>query len=267
MRRFRIMGLCLVAAFAMSAIAVSSAVAAPEYYTNKNTCTGKFGTLWAGGTCPKTGKVLAATKVAYTNTGAGTSHLEGGLKIECSSDTGKGDLEGPKKTVKLKVTYKGCHESGNSTPCENKTTLLEQIITEPIKGELTEASKTEGGGLVVANRLEPEKTLFAKFVCGTTGHTINVEVKGKILAAVSPTFVKSEFTEAELISKLKTEGKSINAQKGVIAGCGGQDLLYENGVGPCIHLKVVENGTELEPSWNTAEDTVKYGTKLIGVYN
>lgn len=252
MRRFRIMGLCLVAAFAMSAIAVSSAVAAPEYYTEA---------------AKKVVLLKPTQKVAYTNTGSGISHLEGGLKIECTADTGKGDLEGPKKTVKLKVTYTGCHESGKTTPCENKTTVLEKIITEPIKGELTEASKTEGGALVVANRLEPEKTLFAKFVCGTTGHTLNVEVKGKILAAVTPTFVKSSFTEAELKAKLSTSGKSINAQKGVIAGCGGQDLLYENGVGPCLHLKVVENGTELEPSWNTSEDSVSYGTKKIGVFN
>jgi hypothetical protein len=250
------MGLCLVAVFAMSAMATAVASAGtPEYYTEKIVKTVKHVV-----------KLTPTQKVAYTDVGAGPSHLEGGLKIECASDTAKGDLEGPVKTVKLVVTYKGCHETGNTTPCENKTTKLETIVTEKIKGTLTEASKTEGGAQVVANELEPEVTLFAKFVCGTTGHTINVEVKGKILAEVSPTYEKSAFTEAELVSKLATEGKSINNQKAVKAGCGGQDLLYQGGIGPCVHLKVVENGTELEPSWNTAEDTVKYGTKKIGVF-
>jgi hypothetical protein len=263
MRRFRIMGLCLVAAFAMSAIATASASAAPEYYQAKNACTKKFEQVWGGGTCAKTGKVLAATKIAYTSTG-GTSHLEGGLEITCSSDSSKGDTEGPKKTVKLKLIYKGCKETAHpATPCESKTTVLEEIKTEGIKGELTEASETFGGATTVVNRLEPEsvtKPYFAKFVCGTTGHTINVEVKGKIFVGIEP--VQTTPVEANL----SVTGKALNEAKAPIAGCGwptgSQRFLYENGAGACQHLKVVENGAELEPSGNISKDTVTYKTAI-----
>lgn len=252
MRRIRIIGLCLAAALTMSALATASASAAPEYYTE---VTGKL-------------KPLGETqKVALTTAGSGTSHFEMGFKMECASDTGKGDLEGPRKVVKLKMTFKGCHESGNSTPCENKTTLLEQITTELIKGELTEASETSGGPLAVALRLEPEKKLIANFVCGTTGHTFAVNFAGAVFVAVSPSYAKAEFTEGELLEKLATDDKMIAAQKGVIAGCGGQSLLYEVGSSKCLHLFDEEGGVESEPFWFTQEETVKYGTKKIGVFN
>jgi hypothetical protein len=263
MRRFRIMGLCLVAAFAMSAIATASASAAPEYYQAKSSCTKAFGPVWSGGTCPKTGKVLAATKITYTSKG-GTSHLEGGLEITCSSDESKGDIEGSKKTVKLKLTYLGCKETAHpATPCESKTTVLEKITTEFIKGELTDASETFGGATTTVNRLEPEsvtKPYFAKFVCGTTGHTINVEVKGKIFVGIAPVLASPE------VGKLSLTGEAINQAQGPVAGCGwatgAQRYLYENGAGACQHLKVVENTAELEPSGNISKDTVTYKTAI-----
>ncbi|MFI4984446.1 MAG: hypothetical protein ACHQAV_00490 [Solirubrobacterales bacterium] len=254
MRRIRIMGLCLVAAFTMSAIATASASAAPEFF-GINTCTKKFEQMWNGGTCPKTGKVLAATKDVYSTKGS-TSKLEGGIKIECSSDESKGDTEGSKKIVKLKLTYHGCHETGTETPCQTSQATLKVIKTEAIKGELTEASETSGGTLAVVQRLEPEKVLFTKFLCGLTGHTIKVEVKGKIFIGIEPVQL------APLESALSLTGTSFNKEKSPVAGCGNQQFLYEVGKVTCDHLKVVENGAELEPSWNISEDAITYKTKI-----
>jgi len=73
-------------------------------------------------------------------------------------------------------------------------------------------------------------------------------VKGKIVEHRLPVFTGTP--EETNDSKL---GKSIAAAKSVIAGCGGQQFLFEFGTGTCVHLKTVENGKELEPSWDEFE--------------
>ena len=74
MRRFRILGLCLVATAAISIVGVSAAIAAPEYFT-ENTKTHVL-------------EKLSKTD-SFTSKGV-ASKLEGGVVIECESDTSKG---------------------------------------------------------------------------------------------------------------------------------------------------------------------------------
>ena len=73
MRRIKTMGLCLVAVFAITALASGSASAAPEYF-GINSCTKKFGPLYNGPICvtgtysttvptpPGTAKIKVANK-------------------------------------------------------------------------------------------------------------------------------------------------------------------------------------------------------------
>ena len=66
MRRIKTMGLCLVAVFAITALASASASAAPEYF-GINSCTKKFQALWNGGQCVTgTYKTTVATPAGTT---------------------------------------------------------------------------------------------------------------------------------------------------------------------------------------------------------
>jgi len=263
------MGLCLVAAFAISAMAAASALAInePEYFTAKNTCTKTFGHLAYAGEClTGTGKPIPAQTVSYTENG-GPANLEGALKIECASNSGKGKLSGGKgagepkanRTTKLKITYKGCKETGTSKECTKTFSTPETIVTEGIKGNLVRASAESGKPTIVANKLEPEKPTkgFANFKCGTSTNFITVKVQGDIIIEIEPVIEKPEQ------GALSSVGFTFNKEKEAIAGCGKQQLLYVNGTGACHFLKVVENGNPLEPSWNVAENEVKYGLKKV----
>jgi len=267
MRRIRTMGLCLVAVFAIVAMTTASAFAAgdPEYYTAKNTCSKKYGHLAYAGECIINGKPVKAQLISYTEKG-GPANLEGALKIECASNEGKGKLSGgtanqkANLTTKLKITYKGCHETGKTTECTKSFSTPGTIITENIKGTLVRASETEGGGTIVANELEGEKEAkgFATFKCGTSTNFLTVKVKGKIIIEISPVIEKPDGGTA-----LSSKGETFNREKAAIAGCGKQKLLYVNALKPCHFLQVEENGKALEPSWNVAENLIDFKTKKV----
>jgi len=201
-------------------------------------------------------KKLAVQKISYTGT-AGASKLDGGLVIECTAASTKGSIEGSTKVVKVVSTFTGCHLGGLSSKCQNKLVseggVEGQIKAASTKGKLIEASEESAGPLTPTVVLEPEKTPFefAKFVCGSKGE-VKVSVKGKLIEQRTPVFTGTP--EEANDSKL---AKSIAEAKSVISGCGGQKFLYENGLTPCLHLKTIENGKELEPSW----DEFKFSTE------
>jgi len=89
------MGLCLVAVFAITALASGSASAAPEYF-GINSCTKKFGALYNGpicvtGTYSTTGPTPSGTaKIKVANKAkAGEMVKNHSLSEACTSDTGK----------------------------------------------------------------------------------------------------------------------------------------------------------------------------------
>src|SRR2546423_3130368 len=270
MRRIRTTGLCLVAVFAIGAMTTASAFAAgdPEYYTAKNTCTKKFGHLAYAGECIINGTPVKAQLISYTEKG-GPASLEGQLKIECASNEAKGKRSGgngetvadqkANLTTKLKITYKGCHLSGETTECTKTFSTPGTIVTEAIKGKLVRASETEGGPTVVGVQEEGEKVTkgFATFKCGTSTNFFTVKVKGKIIVEIAPVIEKPNSAE------LSSTAFAFQKAKGAIAGCGRQKLLYENALKPCHFLEVEENGKKLEPSWNVAEAELKFGTKKV----
>jgi hypothetical protein len=240
MRRIRTMGLCLGVAFAMSAVAAASASAAfPEYFSG--------------------GKPLGATtKVAFTGKGQGVSHLGGAVIIECTSDVSKGTIEGPKKTVKVVLTYKGCSAPSITSSCQTSSKVPGQIKTKLLHSELVFASEATSGALVAAQKYTPEKPpteteikegfttgLFASFSCGPLKE-LKVKVSGTI------------FTEVTADKEALT-GEAINGEKAEIFGCGKQKLLFENATGTCKHLF-----TKSGAAWNVQKDTVTY-PKLLEV--
>jgi hypothetical protein len=238
MRRIRIVGLCLVAVFALTAMVTSAASAALPEYGVFNVKTKVVEPL------------TAEQKISFKNKSLTEAKLEGGVVIECSSDVGKGVLFGPKKTVKLKVTYSGCKAPAISSSCQKAPTKPGVILTELLKGELGYASEKSGGALHVINRLVPESSLkpFAKFTCGPKKE-LTVIVTGVILTEPGPVGPPAA-----------TSGFTVNKEKAAEEGfgCSKQAFLFENGTGTCKHL---ETGAGV--SWNVSDDEVTYGTKKI----
>jgi hypothetical protein len=234
MRRIKIMGLCLVAAFALSAVAAGAAFAAPEYYSvGKKTKTLEKNTA----------------KVAFTSKGT-ASKLEGGVVIECNNDASKGDVLNATETGKVKITYEKCTAPSITSSCQKAPSKPGVIVTESLKAHLAEASEEPGGTLAVVNSFEPEKAgkPFAKFTCGPKKE-LTVIVTGHIFAEQGPVNQPPSLT-----------GFTINREKSAekTFGCTHQQFLYLNATGSCQHLE-----TGAGASWNVSDDTITLKTTAL----
>ncbi len=212
MKRMRIVGLCLVAVFALSAVMAASASAAlPEYKVCLKAK--KAGKLWTGHytdkACSKhaTGAEEAAGKTnkyereewkkakKFTFKGKnvnGTPHnnivdpfgpnMVKGEKAQikgtttCTKEKVTGTVTGP-KTEKWKTEYKGCEAL--NTPCNTAGKGSGIIETEELEGTLVYINKgTQTPGLRVKG-LGP-MGLLAQYECLNKG--LNVLVHGEIIA-------------------------------------------------------------------------------------
>jgi hypothetical protein len=193
-------GVCLVAIFAVAAFASSSAMALPEW----GKCEAKVGGKYSDGNCQTKAKKGLGTfewhkgatlpNVPFTghNVGSGgvlTTGLatctgtdsgkrvtrkkcveDGGkyehpeeiiIKVECESETNNGEAVGKNKIANVSVVFHGCTIFG-SAPCSNGAEG--EIKVNPLKGELGYLNK---GAKEVGVLLTPvqKKGLFAKFEC------------------------------------------------------------------------------------------------------
>jgi hypothetical protein len=156
MQRLKVLATALVVVFAVSAVAVASASAAPEVVKE-----GKAG-------------VELVKKGLKLSGGAGELKAAG-QTVKCSSLSGSGEGEGLTKVKNVKVIYKGC-KLGTSE-CKTSGKGKEEISTETLHGEIGYLEKATKK---VGNKLEPTApaTKFAGFTCGiitteVTGCTIN----------------------------------------------------------------------------------------------
>jgi len=184
MKRMGMVRLCLVAAFAMSAVAVASAsAAAPEY--GRCLTAGKTGGFTdskctkASGT--KTGKYEwfpGVVKVKQTTKG-GKGLLESihGLAVKCETETSVGEYSGTKEVKNVVVTFKGCESAGSK--CSTTGQKSGELVTKKLEGIVGFENKAL---LKTALDLFPAgKTgLFIEFSClGLT-----VAVRGSVLVPV-----------------------------------------------------------------------------------
>ena len=200
MRHVRMLGLCLVAVFAVAAIAATSASALPEW----GKCTAKAGGKFSDSNCTvkaksgtgsfewTKGKRLKPVRFEGANVGSGGVlrsaflHCEGGtyaghlvsrgkcaegggtvveteeVSIECESEHNNGEVSGANEVKNVQVTFKGCKVFG-SAPCSNATNEGE-IQVNPLKGKLGYINKS---AKEVGLLLEPAKKHgeFVKFSC------------------------------------------------------------------------------------------------------
>ncbi len=215
MKRMRILGLALVAVFALGAItAISASAAEPGWYECKKEAGGKFekGCSKEGG---KGGYVLVPGvgkgKAFKGKGGAAKLHTsipgKGDIPVECASFKDAGTPVAPNLQVKVVATFSKCKFAG--LPCQSGA-KKETITTNSLAGELGYVSKA---GPVVGASLfaeaEPGKGLEAEFTC--TG-AAKIRVHGGVIGGQTGDINKFskestttyEVEEAELIPGFKS---------------------------------------------------------------
>jgi hypothetical protein len=166
MQRIRIVVLTMVAVFATSAVAASSAAAVlPEF-------------------SPSSGVTLNGTS------GAGLLETKSGTKVTCTSNTDSGEITGPKAVSKIKVTFKGCESGGFK--CSTAGAASGELVTEELKATLGYINATTKE---VGVDFTPVGAKFIEFNC--VGGIIEVTVTGSVICPVTPINTKTKtFTVA-----------------------------------------------------------------------
>jgi hypothetical protein len=189
MKRMRIVWLCLLASFALTAIAASSASAAkPEFIAKK-------------------------FPVTFTSTsGKGTLETLGGTQVTCSSDTDTGELTGAnggKDIANVVVKFNGCKESVFNAECKTSGAAAGEIKTNVLSGEVGYIKKA--APIEVGLMLSPTTAaLFAEFNC--LGGLVKIQVQNLVEGKALP-LNKSE-TKGELIYKQKLGMQELNKLEG-----------------------------------------------------
>ncbi len=212
MKRIRIVGLCLVAAFAVSAVVSASAfAAAPEF----GKCVAKAGGKYATSACDS--EKAKAEKYEWTP-GPGakpgfTSAMKAGLKatletvkktkVVCEGETTKGEVASAAEVGHVVATFTSCTSSGfkchseiggKQAEGEIKTVSMhgglgyEKLGTKPpLNNKTAEELTPEGGGE------------FTSFTCAG----ISVKVRGAVLHPVTVNKMLTKVTEKFAASKGK----------------------------------------------------------------
>jgi len=174
MKRTRIVGMCLVAVFALSALVASAASAAPPEY---KTCikAAKVGSIYPTGefsnkTCKGAPEAASATtkyklaewnegKKKFGTKGSGTNPINKQIfpalkaavaSVECSKEKSVGTLTGPKESTST-VSYSGCKSSEGKKCGKVGEASKGKIETQPLKTVLiAQTGSPEGVGIVVS---------------------------------------------------------------------------------------------------------------------
>jgi hypothetical protein len=190
MKRIGMVGLCLAAVLAMSAVVVASAsAAAPEY--GRCLKAEKIGKVYNGGytnsSCTtasesKTGKYEwfpGVVKNKMTTSG-GKALLEtvDHLEVACTSETSVGEFNGAKEVKDTVVTFKGCEAAGDE--CSTTGAGTGELVTKTLEGIIgfeNKAAKKTAFDLYPAGKTG----LFIEFACGA----LTVAVRGSVLVPIS----------------------------------------------------------------------------------
>ncbi len=210
MKRIRIVGLCLVAAFAMSAVAASTAAAEPPEIGRclKKAVAGGAGFSdagctkavasaakyeWQAGPGPKnkfTSKMKEATSATLE-----TVKLE---KITCKGETSTGEIASAKEVAAVVATFTECTSSG--LKCTSAGQAEGTIVTNPLSGVVgdeTESAESEAKDKVAEELHGPGGGNLAEFSCAG----IPIVVKGSVLHNISANKMLNPSTEKFTASK------------------------------------------------------------------
>jgi hypothetical protein len=188
MKRMRIAGLCLVAAFVISAIGAVSASALPEI----GRCVSQVGGKYTEGNCVKKGTKKEPgsfewkknpIKKGFTSIG-GEGKLQGatGTEIRCTtqSATGeyleKGTTPSTKEVHNVVAKFNGCELPLFKVECKSAGHAAGEIVTTKLKGKLSYTSGKKTPAVKVNQGLSPEvkKKGFTLFECPAVGVEVYV---------------------------------------------------------------------------------------------
>jgi hypothetical protein len=214
MKQIRIAGLCLVVAFALGAVAATSALAtAPEY----GRCLKKATKSLPGFTTSKcTEEAKEVAKGAYewipgagktkfeTKGGIGVLTSVSGQKVECKTESSTGEFfEGTNKEAgNMLIKFNEC-ESLNLA-CSTPGAKTGELVTEDVEARVgfikKEAIATKSK---LGLELYPAKSVtsgqFIEFECGG----LVVKVRGKVLVPIKSDAMKT----SEILKFVATKGK------------------------------------------------------------
>jgi hypothetical protein len=200
--RIRILGLALVAVFAMSVVAVSAAsAAAPEFKSASEECyklTSKTGN-YENSTCTtvqakhegefeKRPKKHKFTDKEATSRFIATSSKGVLIVFTCTADTSKGEITGAKTTAGVTVTFTGCTAKEGTKECSanSKGEPAGTIKTNGLKDMLGTVAATEAPNTGVGDALEPEgKEGFVTLEAACVELT-KIQVLGSVIGEVKP---------------------------------------------------------------------------------
>jgi hypothetical protein len=211
MKRIRLIGLCLVAAFAMSAAAVATASAAPDYGRCKALTGGKYQDKGC-----TIASVPGKEKYEWYPWGSGlptpenrgvTTKLKGksatletvkGAKVVCTSETGAGEIAYYNYVIET-MTFKGCTSAG--LPCTTSGQAAGTIVGGPAYDYLVFQSGKQGG------RMLYEGGYWILFECAG-GPLASLHVKIYYAAISSPVKLGKMVTK-ETVKYTATKGKQV----------------------------------------------------------
>jgi hypothetical protein len=228
MKRIRIVGLCLVAAFAMSAVmAASAAAAAPEYGKCVKQAGGKFkdaGCLtaskpgeekyeWYAAFGSSKPLVHTGFKAHIKEVKAGAATLEGiaGVKVQCSEQNSTGKFTSNTTVSDENVVFKGCKVEGTGK-CEN-TAKEGEITVSNLEGVL---GVEKFGETAAKNKLGNDLTPiggapFTEFECAGSP----TKVRGHVISPITTNKMANKTTVKFTATKGKQKPEQFETSKGV----------------------------------------------------
>lgn len=249
MRRFRVIGICLVAAFAVSAVVATSAWAeAPEV----GRCVAHAGGKYTNNVCTKLAKGKAvgsfeweagAIKKSFTGAGgAATLETIHAVKVTCKAESSDGEFTSAKTVGNIAVVFTGCESLGYR--CKTPGSAEGEIVTNPLAGTLV----WEKYGKTVAIDLTPQSgEWFVEFTCGPA----NAKVKGSVLTNIpadkAETKVDEKFTAKK--GKQKPEyyysSKTEKVKDVLISKIGGPNAELEQSGQTITNVQTDEEALEI----------------------
>jgi len=258
MKRMSLMGLCLAAAFAMSATVVTSAFAADSIEVGRCIKTAVGAGEYGDAGCSKLGLekkynwTKGAVKPGFTSVKKGgeaeppeaTLETVGLGHINCKNQTGSGEVTGSAGDVQKVVgKFTGCELNKNK--CNSAAKGTGEIDTFNLKGHtgIVKKNATSPVKDKMGTVLEPESgTFLAEFGC--VGGLAKIEVKGKVIVEVKPNKMLIKAT-------LKFVAKSGKQKPEKLEGSSEKEVLFSN-----------LSGGEFEQSGQTLTTIQKNAEKL-----
>ena len=190
MKRMRMMGLLIVAVFAISVVA-SSASASPVFYTK----------VVQGGT--------ASAPIPFTGT-LGAAFLEPAskTKITCTGGTATGEITSSTLSKNNVTHFVGCEIAGAGLKCNSAGKGTGEIDTKVLEGKLGAISATLPG-IRLFDEAGGPGAILAEFVCG--GGAVTVVVKGSVIGSLSGAAgtepANGKFASSNKLTFAETAGK------------------------------------------------------------